>query len=182
MLPVAHNKPSIMVSDWPVASPADEDAVNAFARVQEVVSAIRSFRSERGISPKVRLRPSATCDDPEEREALRRDGALISRIAGLVELLVEQSLDGAPGARLIAGSVEIAVPMEGLIDVKAETDRLGKLVDKVQKEIAKIETKLANKVFTDRAPADVVAEQHRRLDEEKATLAKLQAQLTLLGS
>jgi valyl-tRNA synthetase len=156
--------------------------VIAFVRVQEVVSAIRSFRSERAISPKVRIRPSATSDDPADREALRRDGALISRLAGLHELVVSQSLDGTPGARLIAGSVEIAVPMEGLIDTQAETDRLGKLIDKVQKEIAKIETKLGNKGFTDRAPAAVVAEQYRRLEEEKATLAKLQAQLALLGS
>ncbi|HEU4868153.1 MAG TPA: valine--tRNA ligase [Actinomycetota bacterium] len=182
MLPIEHAKPSIMISDWPVAAPADEDAVNAFARVQDVVSAIRSFRSERGISPKVRLRPSATSDDPADRDALRRDGALISRLAGLDELVVSQSLDGTPGARLIAGIIEIAVPMEGLIDTQAETDRLGKLIEKIQKEIVKIETKLANKGFTDRAPADVVAEQHRRLDEEKATLAKLQAQLALLGS
>jgi valyl-tRNA synthetase len=182
MLPIERQKPSIMISDWPVAAPADEDAVIAFARVQDVVSAIRSFRSERGISPKVRIRPSASSDDPADREALRRDGALISRLAGLDELVVSQSLDGTPGARLIAGSIEIAVPMEGLIDTQAETDRLGKLIEKVQKEIAKVETKLANRGFTDRAPAGVVAEQHRRLEEEKATLAKLQAQLALLGS
>jgi valyl-tRNA synthetase len=181
-LPIERNRPSIVIADWPVGSPADPEAEVDFSRVQAVVSAIRSFRSEYGISPKLRLRPTATSDDPADRAALQRDGTLISRLAGLDELAVEQSLKGVPGARMIAGSIEIAIPLEGLIDTRAESDRLGKLIDKAQKEIDKIQAKLANKGFVDRAPADVVAEQHRRLEEEKATEAKLQAQLALLGS
>ncbi|HEX2149239.1 MAG TPA: class I tRNA ligase family protein, partial [Actinomycetota bacterium] len=183
MLPIAREKPSIMISAWPSAGgPTDAGAELDFNRVRSVVSAIRSFRSEYGISPKVRLLPTATSDDPADREALERDGALISRLAGLENLLVAQSLKGIPGARMIAGTIEIAIPLEGLIDVKAEVERLGKLIDKIEKEIGKIEAKLSNKGFTDRAPQDVVAEQHRRLDEEKATLNKLEAQRALLGS
>ncbi len=177
MLPIERDKPSIMISAWPVARPADAGAEQDFDRVRSVVSAIRSFRSEYSISPKVRLSPVVTSDDPSDRAALGEDSTLISRLAGLQDLNVVPSLEGVPGARVIAGNIEIAILLEGLIDLEAEAERLNKLIDKAQGQISKIETKLANKGFTDRAPQDVVAEQHRRLDEERATLAKLQSRL-----
>ncbi len=102
MLPIEREKPSIMISSWPVARPADAGAEQSFDRVSSVVSAIRSFRSEYGISPKVRLSPTATSDDAADREALDDDRVLISRLAGLGDLIVVRTLDrdaGRPGNR-----------------------------------------------------------------------------------
>ncbi len=184
LLPIEHDKPSIMISPWPASAGqvADADAEASFDRVKGVVSTIRSFRSEYGISPKARLKPAVSSEDPADLEALRRDTALLSRLAGLDDLTVADSLDGSAGAaRLIAGNVEVSVPLEGLVDVAAEGERLRRLIDKAGIEVDKIEAKLGNQGFVGRAPEAVVAEQRRRLEEQKATLAKLEAQLRLLG-
>ena len=183
LLPVTREKPSIMISQWPSSDGryADPAAEASFGRVKTVVSTIRSFRSEYGISPKARLVPSASSDDAGDRDALQRDRPLISRLAGLDDLRVVGSLGSSAGARLIAGSIEISIPLEGLVDVAAEGQRLRRQIDKTGKEVAKIEAKLGNQGFVGRAPEAVVAEQRRRLEEEKAAVAKLQAQLQLLG-
>ena len=183
LLPLEKQEKSIVISAWPSAGavPADPDAEASFARVQSVVSAIRSFRSEYRINPKARLAPSATSGDAAELAALERDRVLVSRLAGLEDLNVVSSLDGAAGARLIAGGVEVSVPLEGLVDVAAEGDRLRKQIAKAESEADKISRKLSNEGFVSRAPEPVVAEQRRRLDEEQATVAKLRRQLDVLG-
>ncbi|HEX2178551.1 MAG TPA: valine--tRNA ligase, partial [Actinomycetota bacterium] len=183
LLPIRHDKPSITISEWPKVSKhlLNQGAVANFDRVKSVVSAIRSFRSEYGISPKTRLLPTASSDDPRELEALVRDRALISRLAGLQDLEVRESLGETKGARLIAGGVEISIPLEGLVDVGAEAERLRKQIERTEMEIEKVEQKLSNQGFVSRAPEAVVAEQRRRLEEERATLSKLGAQLRLLG-
>lgn len=51
---------------------------------------------------------------------------------------------------------ELFLPLEGLIDVEAEKERLGKELDKIAREIAKSSSKLGNAGFVERAPAEVV--------------------------
>ncbi|HEX2053318.1 MAG TPA: valine--tRNA ligase [Actinomycetota bacterium] len=184
LLPLERDKDSIVISAWP--SPeggrlADPAAEASFDRVKSVVSSIRSFRSEYRINPKARLTPTASSEDPEERQALERDRVLVGRLAGLDDLRVTESLDGAAGARLLAGGVEISIPLEGLVDVAAEGDRMRKQIAKAEQEADKIAKKLSNQGFLSRAPEAVVAQQRRRLDEENATVTKLREQLRLLG-
>jgi valyl-tRNA synthetase len=182
-LPLEHPTPSIMIAPWPKAKDSwrDPGAEEDFGRVQSVVSAIRSFRSEYGISPKARLSPVAASQDGGTRAAVERENELLCRLAGLESLTIQDSIGDTPGARVISGPLEILIPLEGLIDVDAERERLRKLIAKAEQEVAKIAAKLNNEGFVSRAPEEVVAEQRRRLDEETAALNKLRAQLSSLG-
>jgi valyl-tRNA synthetase len=76
---------------------------------------------------------------------------------------------------------DLYLPLEGLIDKEAETARLKKELEKIEAEIAKIEQKLANPNFTQKVPANVLAEHQQRLaewhgkrDHVKSALAALQ--------
>jgi valyl-tRNA synthetase len=71
------------------------------------------------------------------------------------------------------GAMEILVPMTGLIDKAAETIRLGKELEKIQKEAKNIKGKLNNESFVEKAPPAIVAKERDRLDELEATSAKL---------
>ncbi|MBT3565932.1 MAG: hypothetical protein HN492_00450, partial [Porticoccus sp.] len=64
-------------------------------------------------------------------------------------------------------------PMTGLIDKEAETIRLGKELEKIQKEAKNIKGKLSNESFVEKAPPEIVAKERGRLDELEATSAKL---------
>ena len=73
-------------------------------------------------------------------------------------------------AMTMAGDVEVMVPMEGLVDPKAEIDRLQKDKLKLDKDVAYLKRKLGDPNYTSRAPLDVI-------DKDKAKLAELEAGL-----
>ena len=73
------------------------------------------------------------------------------------------------------GQVSIFVPMKGLIDPQAEIARIAKRLEKVQKQLDQLNTKLSNQGFLAKAPAHVV-------DAEKVVLADLADQLQKLNA
>jgi valyl-tRNA synthetase len=109
--------------------------------------------------------------------------------AGVIKLLLNaESLEiaanypakkGTPAVRTTLG--DLFLPLEGLIDVAAESARLAKELEKIDGEIAKVEQKLANPAFTQKVPASVLEEHQKRLvdwqskrDHTKTALDALQ--------
>ena len=68
-----------------------------------------------------------------------------------------------------------------IIDVAAEKVRLGKEIEKLEKQIAIAQGKLANEGFVARAPAAVIEQEKQRVADFSATLEKLKPQLAKLG-
>ena len=68
-------------------------------------------------------------------------------------------------ATAVICGVECVIPLEGVVDFKEELARLEKVITKVEKDIAQLDRRLGNKGFTDRAPAEVVAEVQAKRDE-----------------
>jgi len=95
--------------------------------------------------------------------------------------LMDAIADDLVAARGLVADVQIALPLEGLLDFDAERERIGKELDKVDKELAVRRKKLANHSFVSRAPADVV-DKERSLQQElvlrKERLAKTLANLS----
>ena len=80
-----------------------------------------------------------------------------------------------------SGEVELAIPLEGVIDIAAELDRLAKELVKVEKDVKDLEKRLSNKGFVDRAPAHVVAGFQEKLDAATARRDALRASQARLG-
>jgi valyl-tRNA synthetase len=76
-------------------------------------------------------------------------------------------------ATALAGELEVLVPMAGLIDVKAELQRLDKEIDKISNDAAKMSTKLSNEKFVSKAPAEVVAKERLKLADLENSLHQL---------
>jgi len=85
---------------------------------------------------------------------------------------------GVPPTKVPMG--ELYLPLEGLVDIAAETARLTKEVEKIQSEIARVEQKLANPNFVNRSPPKVLAEHRQRLEDWQAKLAHAQKALAAL--
>jgi len=71
----------------------------------------------------------------------------------------------ADAALQVAGDVEIAVPLKGLVDVEEEEKRLLKEIGKLEKDEEFLAKKIQNPSFVERAPADVVAKEREKLAE-----------------
>ncbi len=165
---------SLMVSDWPEGPVAeiDEDAERDFAVIRDLVTELNRFRSQNSIAPSARFELVVAS---QERDLLERHRVLVESLAGLSALQCVDALEELPGtSTVVFGSGQGQVNLAGLIDVAAELARLGKELDRTQAELSRVDGKLANEAFVERAPAEVVAKERERREE----LARNHAQLS----
>ena len=178
-LPAAQGGQTIMTAPWPKAMNADErayfgldEAADKFAAAKyEVVNLGRGLRRDFNIasSKRVRfvLRPAAPLA-AHDIEVLR-----ILLNAEPLDVLADYTAPkGTPAVLTPMG--ELFLPLEGLIDVAAERERLAKEIAKVEQELAKVRAKLADSNFTGKVPAKVLDE-HRQREQD---WAEKHAQLT----
>ena len=74
---------------------------------------------------------------------------------------------------LLAGSVEIYLPLAGMLDIGKELERLDKEIALAQQEIARIHGKLANEAFVTRAKPEVVEKEREKLAAQEERIGKL---------
>jgi valyl-tRNA synthetase len=159
----------------------DEVAERELALLQEVATGVRTMRSTYSVPPSWTVVAQVRCADADRRDILERHRAVIEHIAR-VELSISPAGDHIPqSAKTIIGAdIEVVVPLQGLVDIDAETSRIEKEIKKTKKEISFVEGKLGNEKFISRAPDDVVDKERARLADEKLRLEHLTAALDAL--
>ena len=172
--------PSIMTSAYPRAEEiaADPDAEAEMQWVMRFILGVRQIRGEMDIAPARRLDVLLQNAAPADLEYFARNRASLMRLAGVSEPRILAAGEPAPiSAVALLGRLEILVPMAGLIDPKAELERLTKRQRRDESELAKLEAKLGNAEFLQNAPAEVVAKDRARLEELRAALDQLTSQI-----
>ncbi|HOW66445.1 MAG TPA: valine--tRNA ligase [Candidatus Paceibacterota bacterium] len=177
---------SVMTAPWPKPletdflehyglDPSDEQFVQA---KYDLVVQARNLRRECNIpaNKKVHfvIKPSS--------DLLQSEAPVLTILLNAERLTMDpnhQAEKGTPTARTDLG--EVYLPLEGLIDVAAEKARLEKELAKITVEIERIEQKLANPAFTQKAPSHVLEEQRRRLAEWQGKQQQAQTALSALA-
>jgi valyl-tRNA synthetase len=158
----------LAVADFPVVDQArfDEDAEVEVGRMIEAVTALRRYRDEVGARPSASVRGHLAADG---YDACRAHVARLARF----EWVGEVSGDGDVLATVpIPGGGVQVLPSEAFDAAEAEA-RLEKKAADLSKEIERAESKLANKQFVAKAPAAVVEEERRKLEEYREALQRL---------
>ncbi|HHX83064.1 MAG TPA: valine--tRNA ligase [Pseudomonadaceae bacterium] len=176
---------SIMLQAWPQADGSQQDSqVEAeIAWLQGVILAVRNIRGELNISPAKAiplLLAKTSAQDLAWLESNRQTLQKLAKLESIVCLQADEELP--PAAMQLSGELEILVPLAGLIDVKAESARLNKEVDKLQAEIDKLTVQLGNERFVANAPAAVVERERERLAAVQSSLLQLRAQQQKLSA
>jgi valyl-tRNA synthetase len=143
------------------------------APVLDVVSAIRTVRSESRISPAVQLEVLVRPAGPEVAAALEQSAAIIGSLARAGVTVSPDATRPASSATATTPSGDVFVRLAGVVDFDAERQRL-------RKEIAFLEGKLGRPDFVERAPAEVVERERARLGEQRQIEQKLTASLAAL--
>jgi valyl-tRNA synthetase len=139
-----------------------------------LISTVRTIRAELNVPPAAHVQLQLKDASKESRARLERHQPLVMRLARLGGIAhVNAVAKGA--AQAIIDEVTLILPLADVIDLEQERMRLKKESEKWAAEIEKIESKLGNKSFVERAPPEVVEEQRERKAEAEAMLAKLQA-------
>jgi valyl-tRNA synthetase len=177
---------TIMRAPWPETDGyrshgelgADVEAVWPF--VEELVTTVRRFRSEHGISPKSRIEIRLVRREQGERafESFERE---ILTLAGGSRIELVTSPDAAGSARLVVQGETVLLPVGDLLDLDAERARLRKRLGDAEDERGRAAKKLANPAFRDKAPEDVVRAEEQKVERFEREATALLEQLAELG-
>jgi valyl-tRNA synthetase len=170
---------TIMRAAYPTAAgiQADSQAEPEMRWVMDFILGVRQIRGEMDIAPSRRLDVLLQNAGDKDIEYLGRNLHYLSRLAGIEPPRALAAGQTAPiSAVALLGSLEILVPMAGLIDPAAELERLTKRLRKAELDLHKLDAKLSNSQFARNAPPDIVAKDQQRVAELRTEIAQLSAQ------
>jgi valyl-tRNA synthetase len=162
---------SVMLASYPAATDhaADAQAEGEVGWMKQFILAVRQIRGEMDIAPSRRIPLLLQNAGASERAQVEKHHAYLTRLAGLESIgLLDSGANPPESATAILGELTLLVPMAGLIDPRAEMERLGKRIAKIESDLAKLRAKLGNANFAKNAPPDVVASDRARVAELEA--------------
>jgi valyl-tRNA synthetase len=171
---------TIMRCPFPSAAGAktDPEAEAEMRWVIGFIEGVRQIRGELDIAPSRKLEVLLQNASSRDTEYLDRNLPYLTRLAAVE---VPRTLGPAQPAPISAvafvGTLEILVPMAGLIDPAAELARLSRQQNKTDIDLKKMESKLNNAEFARNAPVEVVAKDQQRLAELRTEIGQLAAQI-----
>ena len=168
----------LISASWPdVPAVVDETNINF---VIDIISEIRTMRAEMNVP--LSAKPDLVLRGMNEAQAsiIADMDASILRLARVSAVQVHEGDMPKQSARSTLASVDIALPLAGILDFDAERERLQKEIAVTDIEITKISKKLGNESFVAKAPEAVVEENRRRLAEEESRKAGLEAAFSRL--
>lgn len=174
---------ALTISTWPeLDSDADEDGIDLFSLIQEQVSAIRNIQSEMGLSPKADLNLHIKTTSKEQAEKLQDQSWIFSKFLSVESLEFNPDLTKpkASASALVKGT-EIFVPLEGLIDLDKERERIQNEIKKTEGFLKSVEGKLSNEKFVKNAPDQVVERERQKKADALSDIEKLKQTLENLG-
>jgi len=175
-------RPDVLaLTRWPKLAFEDKAAAEDVNWLIDLVSGIRSVRSEMNVPPAAVAPLIAVGADATTRERLARHEPAIRRLSRVGEL----GFAGEPpkgSAQLVIGEATFCLPLGDLIDLKAEVSRLEKEVARMSNEIDRLEKKLGNDKFVANAPEEIVAAEREKLAEFSESRSRLAVALAQVRS
>ncbi|MGN0554674.1 MAG: valine--tRNA ligase [Candidatus Fimenecus sp.] len=168
-----HEGDSIMISPWPKTDSAlcYEAEESEMDRIMTAIKAVRNRRAEMNVAPS---KKAQVFIETAYGDTFQKGAVFFVRLASASEVTVAEKVDGMDDAvSIITESARIYIPMDELVDFKAELARLEKEKKAVQKELDFVNGKLHNENFVAKAPAAVVEGQRQakaQLDEKMALI------------
>jgi valyl-tRNA synthetase len=168
---------------WPRADSrlVDDEAEDRFARVQALVTAVRTIRAEYGVEPGRAVRAFVEPTSTAALEAFNAEQRTIERLAKVSRLTVGSAGEGVGAHQVLPDGSTVFVPLGDAIDITRECTRLGAEAERLEKQLASLSARLSNEQFLSRAPAAVVEGERAKEKSWGEQLDALRGKLRVLG-
>ncbi len=177
------NEPDLVVASWPRVSEifrAPEEAKET-EFLKKVITSVRTIRSEMNVPPSQSIKLVGRVHSAEQLAILKKTRLTIAKLTRSEN--IEFGLDVAKpdfSASAMVEKMELFIPLEGLIDLEREIERLEQEINAMTGFLKAVEGKLANKNFVERAPEAVVAKERDKQDFYTQSLIKLREHLATM--
>ena len=140
--------------------------------VMNAIRAVRTRRADLNVPPSKKATLYVVTN---KSEIFKQGEAFITRLAYASELIVlDQAPDGyADMVSAVTSDAAMYMPMNELLDIEKELERLAKEIEKAEKNVAALRGKLSNENFVSRAPENVVAAEREKLEKAENLLQQL---------
>jgi valyl-tRNA synthetase len=172
----------LIVSPWPDYHPelVDSKAEKTMGFLQDIIIAVRTIRGKMNVPPGKKADMVVRMHG-DSKFVFEKYGDVIKSLCGIREISVGEFLDKPPhSAVAVIRDMEIFLPLEGLIDVALEQERLEKRVADLKVYISNIQEKLSKRDFLSRAPKGVIEREEKKLIEMNNELKMLTINLEIL--
>ena len=170
---------TIMLQPYPIV----EDSLNSaeseaeLAWVMSFILGVRRIRGEMNIAPGKPLPVLLQDVSEQDQQYLTKNKIYLQKLGRIESITCLGNGETAPeSAMALAGNLKILIPMAGLIDKGAELARLDKEIQRIQADLPRVEGKLSNPAFVDKAPADVIEKEKAKLADLHLSLKNLEVQ------
>jgi valyl-tRNA synthetase len=173
---------SILLEPYPKPRPEwlDETAEKEMDLVQAVIGAIRNIRGEMNVPQDIKA-PVLIGGGREKTALIEASAIFLKTLANVSILTVGEKLEKpAHSATALVQNLEIFLPLEGIIDIHLERDRIQKELRRMEGFLKNLESKLQNPGFNEKAPEEVVTREKRKRDDFQEKIGKLRHTLALL--
>ena len=167
---------SIMLARFPEADGGDivQTAFEQMTVLQDLIGAVRNLRGEMGIQPNVKA--PLFVESADDLADYLKYLPMMTRLTEVQQVAALPESEDAPVA--VCNGARLMLKVE--IDKAAETARLSKEAEKLQKALDKLNAKLSKPGYTEKAPAHLVEKDKADLAELEDKMAKVQSQLAKL--
>ncbi|MBP1947682.1 valine--tRNA ligase [Virgibacillus litoralis] len=179
-----HQGASITVAAWPEAIPEfhNEIASKEMKRLVSIIKSVRNIRAEVDTPMSKQIKLLIQTEDEATVSELENNRNYLERFCNPSELTISTKVDVPEKAMsAVVTGAELFLPLEGLIDFDKEIKRLEKELDKWTKEVERVQKKLSNEGFVNKAPQAVVDEEKQKEQDYLEKQAKVKARLNELN-
>ena len=169
---VKYSEKDLMISGWPEIRKefVFEKEEQVIEEIKEIIVEIRNIRANKNIHPSKKA--ELIIVTKKHKEEIEQAKEFILKLGFGNKITIKEDKTGIPenAINIIKESIELYMPLEGLIDLEEERKRLEGEKVKLEAEVARCEKMLSNPGFINKAPQS-------KIEEEKAKLAKYQEML-----
>jgi len=165
---------ALIVAAYPEADPSliNPGIADEMSFIQETISAVRNLRKQLNLPPSTEISLVIRIAEAKQAELFSQYESYLNKLAKVTKLTVGMDMEKPrPSSAAVVRNIEIFLPLEGLIDPAAEQARLGKQLEKLEKELSIIQSKLSNENFVSHAKPEVVAKEREKCEEVSTKLS-----------
>jgi len=157
----------------------DPELEQQFELLIGTIRTIRNLRAEADVKPGVKVTVILQTESDRERQILTTGESYIQDLARVESLTITAALNTEiePAIAGVIGTVQVLIPLAGVVDVAALGAKLEKDLSKVEAEIKSLSGRLGNPSFVNKAPTDVVKGARNTLEEAEKQAEVLRERL-----
>ncbi len=179
---IGYKKTPLMLSDWDLNLPINEKQ-NLSSNIDlliEIVSSVRSIRSELNIPAKASLSMEVIENKYEKLNEIENVNLFIKKLAR-IDSISKTTKFSDRAALFTVSEIDFSLIIDDSIDLSMELIRIEKEEDKILQDIESLKRKLDNKSFVEKAPKSVVQENIQRLEDLSSSLIKVKESKLFIG-